>query len=265
MTGYAVPALDFEIHLTRVGSHVAVVEFERGKNNYFSAELINTLADTLEKLSIDGMTRAVVLSSSGRNFCAGAEFSAGDAAGDAGRLDVGSLYRAGARLFDQPLPVVAQLQGAVVGGGLGLALTADFRVASPETRFVANFARIGLHHGFGLSVTLPRLVGTQHANLMLYTGQPVAGEQALSWGLCEVIVPAGDLRDAAVDLASQIAESAPLAVRAIRRTMRRGLAAAAREATSQEQREQTELFGTADFAEGTRAAAERRPPVFHGQ
>ena len=89
------------------------------------------------------------------------------------------------RLFANPTPVVAAIQGAAVGGGLGLALMADFRVASPEARFSANFARLGFHHGFGLTVTLPRLVGQQRAAEMLYTGQRVKSDEALRIGLAQ--------------------------------------------------------------------------------
>ena len=74
------------------------------------------------------------------------------------------------RLDDTALPVVAAVQGAAIGGGLGLALSADFRVAAPAARFAANFARLGFHHGFGLRVSLPAIVGQQNALRMLYTG-----------------------------------------------------------------------------------------------
>ena len=74
------------------------------------------------------------------------------------------------------------MHGAAVGGGLGLALTADFRVAAPEARFSANFARLGFHQGFGLSVTLPRLVGQQTAAELLFTGRRVPGEEAVRFG-----------------------------------------------------------------------------------
>src|SRR6202035_3326912 len=89
----------------------------------------------------------------------------------------GSLYEEAVRLIAARTPIVAAVQGAAVGGGLGLALAADFRIASPSTRFIANFSRLGLHHGFGITVTLPAVVGQQHALDMLYTGRAVAGEE----------------------------------------------------------------------------------------
>src|SRR5205814_9260101 len=127
-----------------------------------------------------------------------------------------AFYAQAVRLFVAATPVVAAVQGAAIGGGLGLALSADFRVASPSSRFPANFARLGIHHGFGMTVTLPAVVGMQAALDLLYTGRRVKGDQAHALGLCDRLVADGELRDAAHVLAAEIAASAPLAVRSIR-------------------------------------------------
>ena len=148
---------------------------------------------------------------------------------------------------------------------MGLALTADFRVAAPEARFSANFARLGFHQGFGLSVTLPRLVGPQAAADLLYTGRRVPGEEAAQLGLADRLVPRDEVRSEALTMASEIAMSAPLAVRSIRATLRGDLADQVEAATAHEHREQDRLQHTADFAEGTRAMAERRTPEFRGE
>jgi len=160
---------------------------------------------------------------------------------------------------------VAAIQGSAVGGGLGLALVADFRVVSPEARFAANFTKLGIHPGFGLTYTLPRLIGPQRASLMFYTGRRIPGEQAVEWGLADVLAQADRLRDTAKDLAREIAESAPLAVRSTRATMRRGLADAVRAQTDHEFAEQSWLIRTEDHQEGVRAVAERRPGRFQGR
>ncbi|HZK74613.1 MAG TPA: enoyl-CoA hydratase/isomerase family protein, partial [Clostridia bacterium] len=146
----------------------------------------------------------------------------------------------------------------------GLALAADFRVTCPEARFTANFARLGFHQGFGLSVTLPAAVGQQRALELLYTGRRVTGDEAFRIGLCDRIVPLESLRQEAHALAAEIAASAPLAVRSIRETMRGDLAGRIRIATERERAEQERLYLTDDFKEGVRATAERRPPRFTG-
>jgi enoyl-CoA hydratase/carnithine racemase len=235
---------------------VAVIEFSRPPSNFFNVELVCALADAYEELDQDGACRAIVLCSAGRHFCAGADFSNEQEIGTA------DIYEQAIRLFSYGTPVVAAVQGAAIGGGLGLALSADFRVASPDSRFAANFARLGIHHGFGLTVTLPAAVGIQTALELLYTGRRVKGEEARALGLCDRLTAADRLLPEAIEMAGEIAASAPRAVRAIRRTMRGDLPDRIRAATAREAAEQAVLFATEDFAEGVAATAARRPPQF---
>jgi enoyl-CoA hydratase/carnithine racemase len=246
-----------EVSIRPVTEHVMLVEFSRPPDNYFDGTLIGVIADAYEQLERSGSCRAIVLCSEGKNFCAGANFAARNPA-------EGDLYEQAVRLFAAGLPVVAAIQGAAVGGGLGVALSADFRVASPDSRFSANFARLGIHHGFGITVTLPLVVGAQRALELLYTGARLRGEDAHQIGLCDRLVASDHLREEAVALAEEIATSSPLAVRSIRQTMRADLADLIREATAHEAAEQAKQFGTNDFREGVSAAAERRQPRFTG-
>ena len=137
-------------------------------------------------------------------------------------------------------------------------------MASAHSRFSTNFARLGFHHGFALTVTLPGVVGAQHAADLLFTGRRVAGEEALAIGLCDALVPEDGLVAHAVARAESIAASGPLAVRSIRATLRAGLVERVRLAMEHECAEQERLGTTADFAEGVRASAERRDPHFSG-
>jgi enoyl-CoA hydratase/carnithine racemase len=241
--------------------HVAFVEIHRPPHNFFDIDVLSALADVFEGLGSDKSTRATVLCSEGKNFCAGADLSG--KSGDT--TDAKRLYAIAARLASAPLPCVAAVQGRAVGGGLGLTLVADFRVATPETRFVCNFARLGFHQGFGLSVTLPAAVGQQKALELFYTGRDVHGEEALAIGLADRLTPLASLRETAYELAASIAASGPLAVAAIRETMRGDIAARILTATNREAEEQARLRDTADFREGVAAMAERRPPNFTGQ
>jgi enoyl-CoA hydratase/carnithine racemase len=241
---------------------VATIEFWRPPHNYFDISLIEGIADCYAELESDSRCRAIVLASGGKHFCAGADFGGVGLTGEVAE----TLYGHAARMFANGVPVVAAVQGRAIGGGLGVALSADFRVASRETRFMCNFARLGLHHGFGITVTLPAVVGQQRALELLYTGGEVRGEQALAMGLCDRIAPSTEeLRATATDLAVAISASAPLAVRSIRQTMRGQLPELVRAATRAEHAEQSWLLQTDDFQEGVRAAAERRPPVFVGR
>jgi 2-(1,2-epoxy-1,2-dihydrophenyl)acetyl-CoA isomerase len=254
-----------EVSVSIGDGFVATVEIHRPPDNHVDIALVSALADAYEALDDDPACRAIVLCSEGKHFCAGVAFGQGmgDASGE--QLRSGGFYGEAVRLFAAATPVVAAVQGAAVGGGLGLALSADFRVASPESRFWANFARLGFHHGFGMTVTLPALVGQQAALDLLYTARRVRGEEAKSLGLCDRLVPSERIRDEAHALAAEIAASAPLAVRSIRKTLRGDLAERVRAATEGEQSEQVRLMQTDDFPEGLRAMAERRGPNFRGR
>jgi 2-(1,2-epoxy-1,2-dihydrophenyl)acetyl-CoA isomerase len=255
---------DVSVHVA--DDFVATVELHRPPNNYFDVALIRSLAEALESLDAGGACRAVVLCSEGKHFCAGADFTGRRGlAENVGTRGGGHLYEEALRLFMTKTPIVAAVQGAAIGGGLGLALAADFRIASPEARFAANFARLGFHHGFGMTITLPQAIGRQRALEMLYTARRVHGDEAMRIGLCDRLAPAESLREVAHALAGEIAASAPLAVRSIRETMRGDLPDRIREATARELAEQERLALTDDFKEGLQATAERRPPRFSGR
>jgi enoyl-CoA hydratase/carnithine racemase len=249
-----------------VKDYVASVEIHRPPHNFFDVQLIRDLANAFNALDEDAACRASVLCAEGRSFCAGANFANRAATGvEAGTEKRNPLYSEAVRLFSCKKPMVGAIQGPAIGGGLGLALVPDFRVASPEARFAANFVKIGFHPGFGLTYTLPRLIGVQKANLLFLTGRRITGEEAFAWGLADVLVEPERLREAATKLAAEIAENAPLAVNSTRATVRRGLAEAVQAQTDIEFVEQDWLMRTEDHREGIKAVAERRPGRFIGK
>jgi enoyl-CoA hydratase/carnithine racemase len=253
--------------------HVALIEIRRPPNNFFDIALIQEIAGALEALDEDINCRAVVLAAQGKAFCAGANFGDGSALNKEGQRPgelnreaaVQHLYLEGNRLFRTKKPIIAAVHGAAVGGGLGLTMVADFRVTCPEARFSANFTRLGFHPGFGLTVTLPLVVGPTKAALMFYTSRRVPGDEAFAMGLADVLVPQQEVRAAALKLAAEIAENAPLGLMSTRATMRGDIADRVRAATEHELKEQTWLRKTDDFKEGVKATAERRLPVFTGK
>jgi enoyl-CoA hydratase/carnithine racemase len=248
---------------------VTLVEIRRPPSNFFDIALIREIADALEALDQDDGCRAVVLAAQGKAFCAGANFGDGSAINQDGRMPgepaqgmAGHLYIEAVRLFRTSKPIIAAVHGAAVGGGLGLALVADFRVTCPQARFSANFTRLGFHPGFGLTTTLPEAIGKTNAALMFYTSRRVSGEDAHRMGLAHILVAQEQVRPAALALAAEIAENAPLGVMATRATIRAGLVERVRKATEHELAEQTRLRKTDDFREGVKAMAERRVPNF---
>ncbi|MFT4195618.1 enoyl-CoA hydratase/isomerase family protein [Ottowia sp.] len=256
----SLPQLD-----VRIDGAVATVELQRPPHNFFDIPMISGIADAFEALEADPACRAIVLCAEGKSFCAGADFNSDGAPVQASARAMNPLYFEAIRLFACTKPVVGAIHGAAVGGGLGLALVPDFRVTCPEARFSANFNRLGFHPGFGLSVTLPRLVGAQQAALLFYTGRRIGGEEALCIGLADVLVPQDQVRAAALELAAEIAVSSPDAVQSTRATLRAGLVDAIRQAVARESIEQNRQFKTEDFREGVRAMTERRAPRFTGR
>ena len=248
--------------------HVALVEIRRPPHNFFDIPLIKEIAEAFESFDEDVNIRAIVLAAQGKAFCAGANFGDGSTLDGQGRRPnepgpgVAPLYVEGNRLFRTKKPIIAAVHGAAVGGGLGLAMVADFRVTCPEARFCANFTRLGFHPGFGLTVTLPAVIGQTKAALMLYTSRRVTGEEAYAMGLADVLVPQQQVRDAAIKLAGEIGENSPLGLIATRMSMRGDIADRVRKATDHELEEQTRLRKTEDFKEGVKAVFERRAPNF---
>lgn len=253
-----------DVHIARDG-FVATVTIDKPPINAVSVDLMRDLADALEMLDKDGVTRAVVLATAGKVFCSGADLSNRTREGPIPERSINPLYDQAVRLFSTELPIIAAVQGAAIGAGLGLSLIADFRVAAPEARFAANFTKLGFHPGFGLTYTLPRLIGRQAAAMMFLTGSRYDGSEALEMGLVDDLVDLSRLLGRAQVMAATIAENAPLAVRSTRKTLRGDLAAAVRAATDHEFSEQQWLMKTDDFKEGVKAVSERRAGDFKGR
>lgn len=245
---------------------VMVVTIDRPPSNFADLALIEAIGRAFAEADAEPEIRAILLRSEGRVFCAGADLASDNPVKD-GVVEGARnpFYAAAARLYGVATPVVAAVQGAAVGAGLGLALVADFRVASTQAKFAANFVQLGFHPGFGISVVLERVIGKQRALLMNLTGRRIRAEEAAGWGLVDKLVAPESLDAEAMALAQEIAAAAPLAVRATRATMRGDLMALVEAATDHELAEQAWLQRTEDFAEGVRAVNERRPGRFSGR
>ena len=244
--------------------NVGVVTFSNPPNNFITLQALEEFQWAFKKLDADDHCRAIVLAAEGKVFCAGADFAAGQAEGIDPNELISNFYSLAMTFFETKKPMVAAVQGAAIGAGFGLSLVADFRIACPETIFSANFTRLGIHPGFGMSLTLPRIIGVSNAELLFYTGRRIKGREAMNLGLLTELVERDDVLTSAMRLANEIAACAPLAVQDARVTMRMDLAEQVRAANKREQALQMVQMKTKDFREGIKAIHERREPEFTG-
>lgn len=242
---------------------VATIEFHTDALNFLSMEVMTQLADAWQWADAEPQCRAIVLCSVGRVFCGGVDFRS--LAGAGADRSPQQLYRLAQRLMQGRKPCIAAVQGAAVGAGLGLAMLADQRVAGPKAQFNASFAQLGFHAGFGLTATLPHVMGWHTASRMLSMAQPVGADEALGLGLADELVADQELvRAAAYARARVIAANAPIAVQDMRHTLRLRLIDDFHKAIEHELALQLAHMKTRDFVEGISALMAKRPPQFTG-
>lgn len=245
--------------------HIASIKFSNAPNNFATVGLLKSIADALELLDKEPDIRVVVLIAEGRVFCAGADLVSENGFGASSEDPLREFYDQVLRLYATKKPIVAVIQGAAIGAGLGLAVAADFRIASKTARFSANFVALGFHPGFGLTHTLPRLIGHQNAATMILNAKRYKADEALAWGLVDCVTDSENLTEEAMAFAKGIAVNAPLSLVATRATLRGDLLDQVTSTIDHEHQQQLNLQNTEDFAEGIKAVSERRPGNFKGR
>jgi enoyl-CoA hydratase/carnithine racemase len=249
---------------------IAVLRLNRpdGRNS-MTAELLDAFAVRIAEAAADPLSRCLIITGSGSCFSAGADLRAQvqrtDGAHRMPHEASYAMYTPFLGVLDVPVPVIGALNGHAVGGGFGLSLVCDIRIAARDAKYGANFARLGLHPGMGISYTLPRLVGLSRASELLFTGRLIDGDEAERIGLVSRSVAAESVMSEALVLARDIALSAPLAVRSMKATMRQLLDWDPRPGAWQEAWAQSATVRTEDFDEGVKALLEKRPPRFQGK
>jgi enoyl-CoA hydratase/carnithine racemase len=257
------------------GPVVDLVLNRPGALNALDRDLVAALIQELDDLRENPGVRAVTLSGAGRAFCAGSDLVAmrdrpvraglsGGERSQARRAEESRLtwaFGAVLRLFEMPRPTVAALHGAVAGGGLGLALACDFRVAATSTQLVTAYRGLALPGDWGVSALLPALAGPQVARRLLMRGGRVGADEALELGLVDQVVPDDELAHARQKLAVELSEGPTVALGAIKRLLTRF---DLRRQLHKEIEATLACQETADHAEGLAAFFERRAPRFSG-
>lgn len=266
-----------DLRVERPADGVALVSLARAERlNALTGELVDDLSSTVDELGQDRSCRAIVLTGTGRGFCAGLDLKTGGEGGSGGdaresdpvaeRLAAQERFAGMIRAIRaSPAPVVAAVNGPAAGAGFALALACDARLASASATFHVASIRIGLSGGeCGMSYLLPRLVGASLAFELLLSGRPVDAEEAARVGLVSRVVPEGTAGDAGVEMAGAIAANSPFAVAMTKRVMWTNLDNGFDAALELENRTQVLATFTEDAAEARTAFLERRSPRFRG-
>ena len=251
--------------------HVALITLSRPENrNSMTSEVLDGFAAAARRAAADRGVRCVVVTGAGKYFSAGADFKSQLQREDAESVKLPhersfAMYEPFLALLDVEVPVIGALNGHAVGGGFGLSLVCDLRLAASGAKYGANFCRLGLGPGMAITYTLPRVVGAQRAAELLFTGRLFEGDEAVSLGYALRSLPADDVLTESLALARAIAASAPHAVRQTKAMLRQALGYEPRAHSALEAYAQAETIDTADAREGVAALLEKREPVFTGR
>lgn len=252
--------------LTLVRERIAVVTLDApSTRNAMTRAMWAALPDIAARIAADHDVRAVLVTGAGGAFCAGADISEFETVygTEATARDYNALVRAGQQaLRDLPRPVIAAIEGPCVGGGCGLALSCDLRFAGEGAVFAITPARLGIAYGPADTMALVEKVGPARAKDILFSARKLAADEALSIGLVERVVPAGSAVAAAQAYAESLAALSPASLAVTKRIVN-GLIPVPADPSLM--RDFEALFTGPDFAEGTRAFLERRPPRFPGK
>lgn len=259
------------IHIERNGG-VADVRLNRPeKMNALDPDMFRALADVSASLAEDATLRCVVLSGDGKAFCAGLDFASFQSMGDTGQsgsrmpdVPEGKITHAGQQAVygwtELTVPVIAAIHGHALGGGIQLALGADIRIVHPEAKLSVLEIRWGLVPDMTGTQALVNLVGLDVAKELTFTGRMVTGEEAVHLGLCTKL--AEDPRDAALEMAADIAQKSPDAVRAAKRLFNNAPKVSTAEGFAAEREEIGALIGSPNQVEQVTAFFEKRDPNF---
>jgi enoyl-CoA hydratase/carnithine racemase len=250
---------------------VGIITLNRpDKRNSFSPEMAAGIQKAIAEAASDDDIKVLMVTGAGPAFCAGGDVKA---MAEFAKPHQGAVVRdaiaEGAPLYGLihhfPKPTVAAINGVCVGGGFELALACDIRIASDKARFSEAFIRRGMIPMGSGTFVLPRLIGIDKACLLIWTGDMIDAKEAERIGLVTRVVPHDELNAVVTELTDKIAKAAPLAVRAAKQAIYRGLDSSLDAALDWAVARNSELSKTEDHEEGTRAFVEKREPVFKGK
>lgn len=254
--------------LFKIKDMIAEVKLNRPDNrNSMDKETLPAFLEAISMVKDNKDLRCLIITGTGKSFCAGADFKSSrvEDNNDLPNERLMRTYGPFLKVQEIEIPTIAAMNGHAIGGGFGLALICDIRVANRNSKYGANFARLGLHTGMAVSYMLPRIVGLPIANELLFTGRLINGERAAEIGLVNYAGDGDEVTEKSWELAREIASCAPAAVRMIKRSIHRGLDWEPSRAAEIEALCQSRTMETEDAREGITALLEKRDPVFKGK
>jgi 2-(1,2-epoxy-1,2-dihydrophenyl)acetyl-CoA isomerase len=254
---------------SREGSIVTLTMHRPERLNALNNELSTALNDTLTHLAADTAVHVVILTGSGRAFCAGGDLAVIGSSRARGAVEeLAPILRSGMqavlKIRTMPQPVIAAVNGPAAGAGMNIALAADIRVAVEEAMFGQNFAKVGLFPDYGGTYFLPQLVGPAKAAELFYTGEMIDAKTAHALGIVNHVYSAERFVAEVQSLAAKIASGPQIAIRAVKHTIFAQEKEALVAALEKEVEHQLKCFHSHDCQEGIRAFLEKRPPTFGG-
>ena len=257
--------------LYEINQHVATITFNRAeKQNTISGPMLNRLSELMLKADADPEIRAIVITGSGKFFCAGLDLRGSDisknlATNKKSPVTLDLKNTPPTVLHNLDTPTIAAINGSAAGYGMDLALGCDIRVMADNAKLAAAFTARGVVPESGGTWILPRLIGWAKASEIIFTGKTLLAEECLELGLVSHVVNNNEVGEKAIEIARQISSRAPLAVQASKRMMRMGMNENFNDHVHHVFLQLLPLFQSDDFAEGMASFMEKREAEFKGK
>lgn len=249
---------------SETADHICTLTIKSPPANALSSKLLEDLTGLLDQIEKEDQAKVIILKGEGKFFSAGADIKEFTSLQEAS--DYQSLSEKGQQLFDRMeafhIPIIAQIHGAALGGGLELAMACHMRIVTEDAKLGLPELTLGIIPGFAGTQRLPQLVGTQKAYEMILTGEPIPGNDAYKWGLANKAVQEEELKNTVTELASKFSAKSKLTINRVMQLIPYSKTDQFQAGVQKEAELFGEIFGSEDAKEGIQAFIEKRKPTF---
>ncbi len=256
-----------EVKLNITDEHIGILTLDRPDSyNALSNSLLNEINDSIEKIEGNDNLRVLIVTGSGKAFCAGADLKERKNMNEQQVLAAVTYIKETInKLESLRIPTIAAINGAAFGGGLELALACDIRLASHQAKMGLTETSLGIIPGAGGTQRLSRLIGIGKSKYLIYTAKRLTSFEALEYGILEKVVDAEELNDVTLEIARTIAQNGPIAVQQAKKAIQQGFNIDLAKALEIEMACYKQTIPTEDRYEGIRAFQEKRKPIYKGK